>query len=589
MEESMQRLNVPIGVSDFKTLRESNRYYIDKTGFIREVLESAPQVLLFPRPRRFGKSLNLSMLRYFLERSWEDRTPLFEGLAVMRDEMCRKHFQRYPVIHARLADLWDPKGKGPLATLRVEVRQIYKAHRYLLAEGILERDESARFQQILRGRADEATLCSALLDLSQFLHRLYRQRVVILVDEYDAPLNTSYQQHTYTETVRLIRQFLTSGLKDNPHLFKGVLTGVLRVAKESIFSGLNNLSMYSILRPEFATWFGFTEEEAQALLQAAEIPELLDQARAWYQGYLFGGHSIYNPWSLLQFVDQKDSRLRSYWAKSSTEDIPAELAVQWGILYHDDFKRLVRNKTIKKPIEERVALRELHEHPEAVWSIMAMAGYLRAEPTEKNHRGAPLCKLSFPNREVMETFPDIFKQWMTTGLGVRWLVELELSLIEGNDKRVVDLLEDLLLMPSYHDLDSKKPEAHYHAFVTALISLLYGRFDIRSNRESGYGRYDVMMLPKRAGQPGVVLEIKALKTRNSAAPGEVHVERALEAALSQIREGFYTYELRERGANPIREVAMVFHGKRLWVRSRLGSQEKPPVRQPKRARRPPDR
>jgi hypothetical protein len=572
----MQRLDVPIGVSDFRNLRQCGKYYIDKTGFIREVLEAAPQVLLFPRPRRFGKSLNLSMLRYFLERSEENLAPLFEGLAVMRDHsaICRQHFQRYPVIYVRFKDVWAPDKVGALGALRQEVRRLYDAHRYLLTEGSLAQDEEARFWQLLRGEGDEGTLCSALLDLSRMLHRFHTEGVVILVDEYDSPLHSSYVHSSFAETVSLFRQFLSAGLKDNPYMFKGVLTGVLRVAKESIFSGLNNLAVYSVLRPEFATWFGFTEDEVEALVKAAGVPERLPKLRAWYEGYLFGGQAIYNPWSLLSFVNQEDVRFRRYWAMSNADDILEELMARWGGQFHGDFSRLLRNKAIKKPIEENIALRELKEHPEAVWSIMAMAGYLRAEPIDEDEDGTQICKLSFPNREVKGTYRRVVRQWMEAGLGGKpGLDELEYSLMAGNAARLTVLLEDFLLKLSSHDRAPKEPEALYHAFVMGLLLHLEGRFEVRSNRESGHGRYDVMVLPKRAGQPGVVLEFKVLDVRGPETPDEEKVAEALEAALQQMQERDYAHELRERGAVPIQEIAMVFHGKRVWVRVQRATSE----------------
>ncbi|MDC3954377.1 AAA family ATPase [Polyangium jinanense] len=579
----MRPLDVPIGVSDFRALREGGRYYVDKTELICDVLRAPPQVLLFPRPRRFGKSLNLSMLKYFLERSPEDRRPLFEGLAVMRDSDALAHFQQYPVIYTRLGTVWARDREEARQTLREEARRIYEAHSYLLTEDALTPHERARFLEIFERRADEALLCSALEDLSRYLHRYHRKRVVILVDEYDAPLHLSQMHRSFVDTVELIRKFLHSGIKDNPHLFKGVLTGILRVSNESIFSGLNNVVTYSILCSECATSFGFTEEETTKILRDAGTYDQIEQVRQWYQGYLFGGQSIFNPWSVLNFVRQKDVRFLDYWARESPNDISEELIVRWFSECYEDFEKLLREEAIEKPIQDHIALRDATNHQETVWSILAMAGYLRAEviaQREEDQDGEPLCKLSFPNREVKGRFTRIFKRWMDAGIsGNRGLDQLALSLFEGNAERLAIVLEGFLIRFSNHDRALKDIEAHYHIFLMTLLLPLEERsFEVRSNRESGHGRYDVMLTPKRPGLPGVVMEFKVLPARGSKLPSKEKVEATLETALLQIETLAYAQELYERGAKPIHEIAVVFSGKRAWVRSRRA----PPRRLPSR-------
>ncbi|TKD12992.1 hypothetical protein E8A74_00030 [Polyangium fumosum] len=579
----MRPLDVPIGVSDFKALREGRRYYVDKTAFIGEVLRAPPQVLLFPRPRRFGKSLNMSMLKCFLERTPEDRRPLFEGLAVMQDPDALAHFQQYPVIYTRLGTVWAGDRVEARETLREEARRIYEAHSYLLTEGALAPHERVRFLEIFERRADEALLCSALADLSRFLHRYHGKRVVILVDEYDAPLHLSQVHKSFAETVDLIRKFLHSGIKDNPHLAKGVLTGILRISNESIFSGLNNVVTYSILCSECATSFGFTEEETTKILRDAEAYEQRERVRRWYQGYLFGQQSIFNPWSVLNFVRQSDVRFLDYWARESPSDISEELIARWFTQCYDDFEKLLRDEVIEKPIQDHIALRDATSHQETVWSILVMAGYLRAEviaQREEDEDGEPICELSFPNREVRGKFTRIFKRWMEAGIGGKpGLAELEMSLFEGNAERLAVLLEGFLLKLSNYDRAPKEIEAHYHVFLMGLLITLEGRiFEIKSNRESGYGRYDVMLIPKRPGLPGVVMELKVLPARGSKVPSKAKVEATLEAALLQIETLEYAQDLRERGAKPIHQIAVVFSGKRAWVRSRRASPRRLPSR-----------
>jgi hypothetical protein len=450
--------------------------------------------------------------------------------------------------------------------LREEVHRLYREHEYLLTRGGLQPYEKERFQSYLDRRADESALCGALLTLSELLHKFHGQRVFILVDEYDTPLNSSYLNQSFAETIGLIREFLLSGIKDNPHLHKAVLTGVLRVAKESIFSSLNNVVFCSILQEEFATWFGFTEPEVKTILRDAALSDRAEEVREWYQGYLFGGQSIYNPWSVLNLVGRRKARFRNYWAKEGANDISEPLSA-WSFFHcYDDFQKLLQGIKIRKRIEEHTALRQLSEHPDAVWSILAMAGYLRAEPVSEDEDSAPICELSFPNKELQGTFPLIFKGWMSAGLGSKGLVELEYTLLQGNAVRLEALLDGFLGKVSSHDLADV--EAHYHLFLLGLLVLLDGEhFEVRSNRESGRGRCDLMLLPKKEGSPGVVIELKVLPSKGKAI-SPAKVEAALDAAMVQIETLQYARELRERGATPIHEIAIVFSGKRVWVRSR---------------------
>jgi hypothetical protein len=558
-----QRERFPIGVSDFCKLREEGYHYVDKTPFIEGVLSAGAEVLLLPRPRRFGKTLNLSMLRYYLEKSPEDRSALFAGLAVASSEIARPHFQRYPVIFMSFKDIKPLTWESARARIRGTISELYRAHRYLLTEGSLTPEDAAVFTAVLEDRATEPAYLGALRHLSRLLAAHHREKVVILIDEYDTPIHAGYARGYYDEVIAFFRDFLSGGLKDNVHLFKGVLTGILRVAKESLFSGLNNVIVYSILRSELSTSFGFTEPEVQRLVGASGRPARMDDIRAFYNGYLFGGEAIYNPWSVLCFLDRGDDALRPYWIDTSSNDLVRELLLTGPEGVRSELEVLLAGGTIDRRIDENIVLRDLSPRSGAVWSFLLFTGYLKAVDVTVVD-GRERAKLAIPNAEVAVGLRDMAQTWFEVEVGGTDALEALLgALLQGNAKGVERHLAHLVKVnASYLDTGGPEPERFYHGLVLGLLAGLGTRYEVRSNRESGFGRCDVLVLPKAAGQPGVALELK----RVDEDAGET-VEKALSAALAQIRERDYAAELRERGAAPIHEMAAVFDGKRVYVRT----------------------
>ncbi len=558
-----QRLRFPIGISDFRKLREEGYHYVDKTPFIEGVLAAGAEVLLLPRPRRFGKTLNLSMLRYYLEKSPEDRSALFAGLAVASSELCRPHFQRYPVIFMSFKDIKPLTWESARARIEDAISELYSAHRYLLAEGSLTPEDAAVFTAVLEGRAIEAAYVGALRHLSRLLAAHHREKVVILIDEYDTPIHAGYTRGYYDEVIAFFRDFLSGGLKDNVHLFKGVLTGILRVAKESLFSGLNNVAVYSILRADLGTSFGFTSPEVRRLVESVGRAELLDDIRAFYNGYLFGGEAIYNPWSVLCFLDRGDDVLRPYWIDTSSNDLVRELLLTGPEGVRGELEVLLAGGTIDRRIDENIVLRDLSPRSGAVWSFLLFTGYLKAVEVAMVG-GRERAKLAVPNAEVSLGLRDMAQTWFEAQVGGPDALEALLYGLLRGQAPVVErhLAHVLKVNASYFDTGGPEPERFYHGLVIGLLAGLDPRYEVRSNRESGFGRCDVMVLPRTAGEPGVVLELK----RVDEAAGET-VEKALAAALAQIRERDYAAELRERGAAPIHEMAAVFDGKRAYVRT----------------------
>jgi hypothetical protein len=559
---STPRVRFPIGISDFRKLREGGYHYVDKSALIDAVLGDDGEVMLLPRPRRFGKTLNLSMLRYFLEKSPEDRAPLFAGLAVASSESARSHFQRYPVIFLTFKDIKPTSWEDCLAQLAGELAEAFREHQGLLTDGNLDLADAALFTAIRERRATKSELVDGLKLLSRLVARHHGERVVILLDEYDSPIHAGYTNRYYEEVIAFFRDLLSGGLKDNPHLFKGVLTGILRVAKESLFSGLNNITVYGILRPEYAPYFGFTEPEVRGLVDTVGRPDLVDGIRAFYNGYLFGDVAIYNPWSVLCFLSSTDKQLLPYWIDTSSNDLVRELLLGGPGGVRDELEALLTGGTIDKRIEENIVLRDVSADPGAVWSFLLFMGYLK--PVElRVVDGEHRAKLALPNAEVALALRRMTRAWMEAQVGGSDALEAMLSAMLRGDGPVVErhLSRMVKVNLSYFDTAGPEPERFYHGLVVGLLAGLGSAYEVRSNRESGFGRCDVMVLPRAAGQPGVVMELKRVDPDAGETP-----EKAIAAALAQIRERDYAAELRERGAAPIWMMAAVFDGKRAYVR-----------------------
>jgi hypothetical protein len=585
---------LPIGISDFRKLRQLGLVYVDKTDFLTQVLASGNEVVLVPRPRRFGKTLNLSTLRCFVEKTKEDRAALFEGLAVWSSTEAREHFQRYPVIWMSFKDVKAGDFDQAFAAIRDEIRRTYEEHAYLLDEGALRPAQVAKFEQLLRAEGPPSIYAEALRELSMYLARYHGERVFILIDEYDTPIHAASGLENERRLLEFFRVFLSSGLKDNTHLFKGVLTGILRIAKESLFSGLNNPAVYSLLRAECATCFGFTQEEVQGLAARTGSEASLSDIESWYNGYRFGGHVIYNPWSVLNFLASEDKVLRPYWVHTSSDDLLRRVIFAHGIGHDGEIEILLQGGEIRKIINDRVALRDLDLSPDAVWSFLLFTGYLKATDVHQEN-DETVAALSVPNREVLTVYRTIFRTWLEQRFGgSRQVDELLKAILAGDGDACERMLEQLLQSLSVHDLAARRaakaskpakgtpkrgakkvgeeggfdpaaevvltPEQVYHVFVVSLLLGLQPRYTGRSNRESGSGRYDVMVLPRAPGQPGVVLEMKVRNRRKRES-----MKSAMAAALGQLRERDYAAELRACGADPIHEMGVVFDGKRVMV------------------------
>ncbi|MBK8251762.1 MAG: AAA family ATPase [Polyangiaceae bacterium] len=556
---------IPIGTDDFREVREAGFDYIDKSDLIRQILDRAGvKVFLFPRPRRFGKTLNLSMLRCWFEKTDTNLSHLFEGLSVWQaGEKYRAHFQRYPVIHFNFKGSKGATFEATLGAIRKKIVDLYKTHRALLDGGRLDEVAARRYRQILEGTAEQTLYEGALLDLSEYLHAHHGEKVVILIDEYDEPIHAGHVNGYGAQILDFMRTFLGEGLKSNVHLHKAVVTGILRVAKENLFSGLNNLDVYTLLARQFNTCFGFTEAEVAAFAERHGRGDKMEDIRLWYNGYVFGGEVIYNPWSVCNYLQRGDETPKPYWLSTSSNDLVRELLELYAFELQPVFESLLDGGSLEVTLDENVVLSDIRRSPGALWSLLVFSGYLKAEELPPDALGTSIYKLSIPNREIRGVYSTTFRGWMEQRLRESGgnLAALTGALLSGDAETFEEELQAFVTnILSYHDPGTFRPERVYQGFLVGLLAVLEPGHQVRSNRESGSGRPDVLIRPTQPGKPGVVLELKVAK------PAKKTLEQALDEGIAQLQTGSYDAELRAAGATPVHRFAVAFDGKVVRVR-----------------------
>jgi hypothetical protein len=554
---------LPIGVSDFSKLRENDYYYVDKSLFIKEVINRSSEVLLLPRPRRFGKTLNLSMLRYFFEKREDSLAHLFKGLAIFKDAEIMPHQGQYPVIFLTFKNCKGSTFEECLSEIRGLLIDTYTEYQPLLDQKLTQREQQ-EYSKILAEEKNLRNWENALKFLMRLLHQQTGKRVIVLLDEYDAPIHAGQEHGYYEDIVRFMKLLLGSALKDNSDLEKGVVTGVLRIAKESIFSDLNNLDVLSLLRSEFDEYFGFTEAEIETLNQDFSLTDSLDTLKKWYDGYLFGSRVIYNPWSIISFLMSEDRFPRPYWINTASDSLLRDIITRTEPDFQEQIEMLLAGETITTPLNENIVLRDLESSEENIWSLLVFSGYLKPVKMIKQ-RLRPLYELAIPNLEVYSFYEQTLFNWIVKTVGSRRLQKLLQALLKTDFKTFGELLKEMVLaVLSFHDTAGDEPERVYHAFVLGLLTHLMDRYVIRSNRESGYGRYDVLMIPHNKTEPGFIFEFKKVNKSKEKSGNE-----ALKSALKQIQEQQYAVELRSQGVKKIWGIGVVVKGKKVWVDSVL--------------------
>ena len=558
---------VAIGIQDFEQIIKNDCFYVDKTDFIREWWNSRDSVTLIARPRRFGKTLNMSMLDYFFSNKYADKGHLFEGLSIWEDEKYRALQGTYPVISLSFANVKEQNYQTTRKKICQLITKLYAENAFLLDSGILYETDKSYFKRVTEDMDDsDATL--ALYQLSDFLYRYYGKKVIILLDEYDTPMQEAYVNGYWNELVAFTRSMFNSTFKTNPYLERAVMTGITRVSKESIFSDLNNLKVVTTTTDEYATAFGFTEEEVFAGLDECGLSEEKERVKWWYDGFTFGNHTdIYNPWSVLNFLDT--GKYNTYWANTSSNSLVGKLIRQGNRQVKEAFEQLLRGESIKCPIDEQIVYNQLDDNEAAIWSLLLASGYLkvlgveRMELLEGNEE--PLYELVLTNHEVQRMFYSMVRGWFARAGA------------DYNDFVKALLLDDVDAMNEYMNRvsqqifssfdtgvhpSSSQPERFYHGFVLGLMAELGSKYVITSNRESGFGRYDVMIDPKDKEKNAYILEFKVFNKRM-----ESSLEDTVQSALDQIEEKNYEAALIEEGITKeqIRKYGFAFEGKKVLI------------------------
>lgn len=553
--------SLPIGISDYVRAQEEY-YYVDKTLLIKEFLDQKPLVSLFTRPRRFGKTLNMDMLRVFFEISDKNTSKYFVDKNIWQcGEEYRSHQGKYPVIFLTFKDVKFDTWDATIDKIRGLLQEEYGRHQELLNSDKLSQYEKEYFTKIISATANEVELTSSLERLSKMLASHYDKAPVIIIDEYDTPIQEGYSKDFYYEIIGFMRNFFSGAFKDNKNLSYGFLTGILRIAQESIFSGLNNLTVNSVMDEEYDSFFGFTESEVKAMLSYYGVSDKEEELKDWYDGYLFGSEEIYNPWSVINYIS-KGCLPQAYWVNTGKNEILDDVL---RVATDDITERLydlLQGERVVARIDQNVVYRSLAEDPANIYSLLLVAGYLKTPKKELQADGSYLCEVSIPNREIAAVYKsEILSHFLQTGAITRTTANKIAESLYANDYKKLQSAIGEYMGKSISFFDGGA-EGFYHGLMLGLIALMDNQYKIKSNRESGDGRFDVSLIPREKRYPGIILELK-WKEKLS----DVELEKWSNEALKQIGELRYDSEMKEDGITEILKFGIAFSGKKVCVRT----------------------
>lgn len=556
---------IGIGKQSFEDIIQSNCFYIDKTSLIKEWWESEDDITLITRPRRFGKTLNMDMLKCFFSNQYRDQGQLFEGLNIWKEKKYQQLQGTYPVIYLSFADVKQTNYKDAVLKIKKIITDVYQQYIELAGwEGLTE-VQIRQFQSV-DPYMDDVTAQCALKDLSGYLYRYYEKKVIILLDEFDTPMQEAYIHGYWNEFTAFIRSLFNAAFKTNPYLNRAMMTGITRVSKESIFSDLNNLKVVTTTSEEYATCFGFTQEEVFAALEEFQLADQKDAVKQWYDGFTFGSQQdIYNPWSITNYL--KEKKLLAYWASTSSNGLVNRLIQTSKPDVKEFMEELLNEREIVLNFDEQIVFDQLETKENAIWSLMVASGYLKVDKIE--YRGilhVPWYHLRITNLETLGMFSEMFTGWFqNTRSNYNAFIK---AMLCGNIKEMNAYMNEVALATfssfdtGSHPSGRTQPERFYHGFVLGLLVELRDQYEVRSNRESGYGRYDVMLIPRQKNQLAFVLEFKVYDAQE-----ELKLEDTVQSALVQIEEKHYDTELIERGISKskIRHYGSAFEGKKVLI------------------------
>ena len=555
IQKSTEKLSMPVGISDYR-VASTKYYYVDKTMLIKEFLDERPMVSLFTRPRRFGKTLNMDMLRVFFEKTEEDTSIYFRNKKIWA---CGERYQayqgKYPVIFLTFKDVKCTNWEDTKTDLMNIIQAEYKRHQKVLET--CDQYDKKYYQKILSKEADDADWVRSLLNLSRILHEYHKIAPIIIIDEYDTPIQQGYTKGFYDEVVMFMRNFFSGGLKDNRHLSYGFMTGILRVAKESIFSGLNNLKLNSILDERYGQYFGFTSDEVKEMAKYYGVPEKYKEIYEWYDGYRFGGYEIFNPWSVISYFNN-GCKPKAFWQFTGSNDILEDILENAPEDVYEKLNKLMQGESILSYIDTAVIYPQIKDNPSTIYSFLLVTGYLKADFVDSSYGEDYMCRVSLPNKEisfvyskeVLARFRDVVPQSSA--------INIKQALYENNVTEFQKHLQKLLEQ-SVSFYDTAK-ETFYHGLVLGLCATLDNQYLITSNRESGDGRYDLQLMPKKDTLPGILIELKVGKEYPVS-----DLKELAETAIRQIEEKHYESELRAKGVDTIVKYGVAFCGKNVEV------------------------
>ena len=550
------RLPLPIGVADYR-LASTEYYYIDKTLMIKEFLDERPMVSLFTRPRRFGKTLNMDMLRTFFEKTAEDTSVYFRDKAIWQcGERYRSYQGKYPVIFLTFKDVKFTTWQETFQSIRELIAKEAYRHIELKDSDRCDAFDKKAFLRLQQGNADETELANALADLSLALHKHYGIAPIIIIDEYDIPIQQGYMQGFYDKVILFMRNLFSGGLKDNKHLSYGFLTGILRVAKESIFSGLNNLVINSVLDNKYSEYFGFTASEVQQMAAYYGVADKYAELCAWYDGYRFGRTEIFNPWSVINYFNN-GCEPRAFWQTTGSNDIIGEIIGVADAEIYERLTSLVNGKSFVTYIDTSVIYPQIKSNPSSIYSFLLVAGYLKVLKTVPAFSGDFMCEVALPNKEIAYVYNKEILQKLDKVIPMAAAISMQEALYSADSQKLKAVMQSLLAN-SVSSFDTAG-ENFYHGFMLGLCALLSSAY-VTSNREAGDGRYDIQLMPKNAALPGILIELKAEKHADAE-----QLKRLAAVALKQIHDKNYAADMQSHGVKTIYKYGVAFSGKKVEI------------------------